>query len=199
MKNKGFTLIEIVVVVVVLGIVVGMIYENFFYNEKALRRQRSWSEMNTKARKASTYISKEIRMIGYSGKDPGRPSQSFGIISGEPNRLVYSHDIDGPELGVVDSVDIHSIELRHDTLYIDGNFAMDNVISLRFTYVDEAGNEVNNFPIREVDPSGNWIFPPGASLVDHIEYHLQILNPFVSVRDTIHYRGLASLRNSRPN
>lgn len=196
MNKKGFTLIELVVSVLVLGMILTMMYRIFFYQEKSLRRQRQWSEINTIQRKASTYISKELRNIGYCDRiSSGGVVQAFGIINGMANRIEYSHDIYGPTLGVVDLPDDrHSIGVGGDTLYIDDDFALDNVISLEFTYIDTTGDTVTN--VSEVDVNGDWVLPAGSHPVQHVEYSLVTVSP--SFSDTVNYRGLASLRNKRP-
>lgn len=196
MNKKGFTLIELVVSVLVLGMILTMMYRIFFYQEKSLRRQRQWSEINTIQRKASTYISKELRNIGYCDRiSSGGVVQAFGIINGMANRIEYSHDIYGPTLGVVDLPDDrHSIRVGGDTLYIDDDFALDNVISLEFTYIDTTGDTVTN--VSEVDVNGDWVLPAGSHPVQHVEYSLVTVSP--SFSDTVNYRGLASLRNKRP-
>ncbi len=198
MNNKGVTLIELMVVLVIMGIVFGMVYQNFFYQEKFLRRQRQWAELNIKARKASTYITKELRMIGYSNSSMG---DAFGIADGNANSITYTHDVDGLTPGVVDKEDIHSIEIRADTLYIDGDFALDDVDSLHFTYTDTTETEVSP-PVCEVDTLGQWILPTGNYPIAYIGYTLALRNPYHSSGDTmktvISYKGLAALRNERP-
>ncbi|MBN1695411.1 prepilin-type N-terminal cleavage/methylation domain-containing protein [candidate division WOR-3 bacterium] len=194
MNKKGFTLVELVCVILVLGLVLTMVYQNFFFQEKSLRRQREWSEMNIKGRKASTYIAKQLRIIGYSRKIFGS-SHSFGIINGTSNGIVYSHDVDGAQWGVVDAVDIHSMTVSHDTLYIDGNFAIDRVASLQFTYTDTTGAILPS--IIEVDSAGEWQLLGGAP-IESIKYNLRVYNPSVTNPDTINYYGLVSLRNKRP-
>jgi len=195
MNKKGFTLVELIVAIVVLGMILTVVYRFFFYQEKFLRRERQWSELNMASRKASTYISKELRMIGYSGSVLG--GQAFGVINGWADSIEYSNDFYGPQLGVVDLPDdMHSIKVRKDTLYIDDDFALDNVISLKFTYIDTTGDTVTN--VTEVDSQGNWILPSGEQPIAHIEYHLKLASPLSQYTDTIYYNGLASLRNKRP-
>jgi prepilin-type N-terminal cleavage/methylation domain-containing protein len=196
MNKKGFTLVELVVAVVVLGIILTMMYRIFFYQEKSLRRQRQWSEINTIQRKASTYISKELRNIGYCDRiNSGGVTQAFGIINGRANSIEYSYDVDSITAGVVDLPgDTHSIRVSGDTLKIDGYFALDNVVSLEFTYIDTTGDTVTN--VSEADVNGNWVLLSGQHPIEHVEYSLIAASP--SFSDTIIYHGLATLRNKRP-
>jgi prepilin-type N-terminal cleavage/methylation domain-containing protein len=198
MNRKGFTLVELMVTLVVLGVILTVVYRFFFNQEKFLRRQRQWSELNMVSRKASTYISKELRNIGYCDRTgSGGIGQAFGIINGAANSIQYSHDIYGPQLGVVDNPqDIHSITVVGDELLIDGDVALDNVISLTFTYTDYADNPVTD--VTEVDVDGNWILPVGQQPVEYIGYDLKLASPLSRFTDTVNYHGVASLRNKRP-
>jgi len=193
MNKKGFTLVELMVSILILGIILTMVYRVFFYQEKSLRRQRQWSEVNTIQRKASTYIAKELRNIGYCDKtNLSGATKAFGIISGESDSIRYSNDIDGAQLGTVDPEDIHSIRVSGDSLLIDGDFALDNVVSLNFIYTDTTGNIDSS--VVEVDDDGNWTLGIGEEPIEHIEYNLRI----ASATDTIEYSGMATLRNKRP-
>jgi len=198
MNKKGFSLVELMVAIVILGVILTGVYGFFFNQEKFLRKQRQWSELNIASRKASTYISKELRNIGYCDKTASVSLvHAFGIISGTANSISYSHDIYGSQLGVVDTLaDIHSIGVSGDTLYIDNDFALNNVVSLEFTYVDTTGNTVTN--VSEVNADGGWVLPAGSYPVEHISYLLKLSSPLSQYRDTITYQGLATLRNKRP-
>jgi len=197
MNKKGFTLVELLVSIIILGIILTMVYKVFFYQEQSLRRQRQWSEMNTIQRKASTYISKELRNIGYCDKtNLMGATKAFGIINGQDNSIQYSNDIDGAVMGTVDPEDIHSIEMIGDELIIDGYFALDNVVSLDFIYTDTTGSVVS--PVTEVNTDGDWILPFGDKPIEHIEYNLKIVLPSSKFSDTVEYSGLATLRNKRP-
>jgi prepilin-type N-terminal cleavage/methylation domain-containing protein len=197
MKKKGFTLVEMIVALLVLGVILTVVYRFFFSQEKFLRQQRQWSELNMVSRKASTYISKELRNIGFCDRiGSGGVAQAFGIINGTANSIQYSHDIYGLQLGVVDTSDIHSIRVSHDTLYIDDDFALDNVVSLTFTYIDTARDTVTN--VAEVDVNGEWVLLAGQHPVEYIEYNLRLASSLSQFRDTVDYRGLATLRNKRP-
>jgi prepilin-type N-terminal cleavage/methylation domain-containing protein len=191
MKEKGFSLIELIVAVVVLGMILVVVYSVFFYQEKTLRRQRQWSELNMKGRKASTYIAKEIRLIGCSRKIFGG-SHSFGIVSGAADSIVYLHDVDGMWPGEVDAGDIHSIYMSGDTLYIDGDFACNNVTSLEFIYTDVTGATAA-LPVSEVNALGEWILV--GNQIRDIEYTLELQNPSPIFPDVVVYSGVVSLRN----
>lgn len=195
MNKKGFTLVELMVAMLVLSVVLIAVYRVFFVQEKTLRRQRQWSALNMKGRKASTYIAKEIRLIGYCQATFGA-SQSFGIVDGTANGLVYSHDVYGAQPGLVDNPDdIHSITLAGNDLLIDGDFACENVASLVFVYHDVTG-AIAAVPVQEVTVLGNWIF--AGNQIESIEYTLELFSPSPAYPDHVFYNGIVSLRNRRP-
>lgn len=195
MNKKGFTLVELMVAMLVLSVILISVYRVFFYQERTLRRQRQWSALNMKGRKASTYIAKEIRLIGYCQETFGG-THAFGIVDGGANGLVYSHDVYGAQPGRVDNpADIHSITLAGNELLIDGDFACENVASLNFVYNDVT-EAVADTPVTEVDVSGNWIL--AGNQIENIEYTLKLYSLSPVYPDTVVYNGIVSLRNRRP-
>jgi len=193
-KKKGFTLIELLVVIAIMGIVFAMVYQNFFYQEKGMRRQRQISEVNMKARKATNYMVNEFRQIGFSGRGLS-PSDHFGTINGTVNSIVYTHDLKGSLTGVVEAADIHSVTTNGDTLFIDGDRALLFVDSLGFTYFDVQGNKIAP-PVIEVNSIGDWLLPGGSYPIGRIELTLRLVYPYS--KDTVTYSESAALRNLRP-
>ena len=194
MKNKGFSLIELLMVITIMGVIFTMFYQTFFYQEKSMRRQRQISELNMKARKASHYMVNELRQIGFSGRGLS-PLHTFGIVSGNVNSIQYTHDLDGSTVGVVDAEDIHTISINGDTLLIDGDWALTFVDSLGFTYIDIRGSKVST-PVSEVNTGGSWILPGMSHPISRIEFTIRLVYPYS--RDTVTYRNIVAIRNLRP-
>lgn len=194
MKNKGFSLIELMVVVTIMGIVFAMVYQNFFFQSKSMRTQRNISELNMNARKASHYIVNELRQIGFSGRGLS-PVHSFGIVSGNLNSIQYTHDLKGSTSGLVDGEDVHSITVNGDTLFIDGDRALQFVDSLGFTYIDVVGNIVSP-PVSEVDASGGWVLPVTDHIISRIEFTLRLVFP--NSNEVTTYSNIVAIRNLRP-
>lgn len=194
MRNKGFSLIELIMVITIMGIVFTMVYQNFFYQDKSMRRQRQISEIGMKARKASHYLVNELRHIGFSGRGLS-PLHSFGIVSGNVNSIQYTHDLDGSTVGVVDAADIHTISISGDTLLIDGDWALKFLDSLGFTYIDITGSVVSA-PVQEVNTSGTWILPGGSHPISRIEFTLRLVHPYSN--EVITYNNTVAIRNLRP-
>jgi len=194
MKNKGFSLIELLMVITIMGVIFTMFYQTFFYQQKSMRRQRQISELNMKARKASHYIVNELRQIGFSGRGLS-PLHTFGIVSGNVNSIQYTHDLDGSTVGVVDAEDIHMISVSGDTLLIDGDWALVFVDLLGFKYIDVTGSVVGP-PVNEVTTGGSWILPGMSHPISRIDFTLRLVHPYSE--DTVTYNNTVAIRNLRP-
>ena len=203
MKNKGFSLIELMVVLVFMGIISISIYQQFILQQTGLREQQEFSSVNIKARRASEYLMNELRHIGFC-KRPLSPDHRFGIISGSNNSISYTHDVFGDFEGIVDSTDIHSIEVRGDTLYIDGDRATNFLDSLGFTYIDVNGDSIDPAEtVSEVDSNGFWVMEepvtpgndPGRYPINLIDFTLRFVYPDGS-REIIYHEAV-QIRNVR--
>jgi len=99
MKKKGFTLIELMVVLVFMGIISVFIYQQFILQQTGLRDQQEFSRANIKARRSGEYIVNELRHIGFC-KRPLSPDHKFGIIAGASTSISYTHDVFGNTEGI---------------------------------------------------------------------------------------------------
>jgi prepilin-type N-terminal cleavage/methylation domain-containing protein len=205
MKKEGVTLIELMVVLVFMGIISAAIYQQFILQQKALRNQQEFSKANIKARRASEYIVGELRHIGFCRR-PFSPDDNFGIVRGNSNSISYTHDIFGETEGIVDAEDIHSIEQRGDSLFIDGDRASGLLDSLGFTYIDVNGDTIPaTSVVSEVDDSGNWVMPdptggnegndPGHYPINKIDCTIRFLYP--DGKKKVTYREMVQIRNVR--
>ena len=204
MKNKGFTLIELMVVLVFMGIISVFIYQQFILQQTGLREQQEFSRINIKARRSSEYIVNELRHVGFCRR-PLSPDDNFGIILGNRNLILYTHDVFGNIEGSVDNpADIHSIERIGDVLFIDGDRAADFLDSLGFTYIDVNGDTIPaGDNVTEVDSNGNWVMPdpavlgndPGCYPINIIDYTVRFVYPDSSRYVT--YHETVQIRNTR--
>jgi len=204
MKKKGFTLIELMVVLVFMGIISAFIYQLFILQQRGLRNQQEFSRVNIKARRASEYIVNELRHVGFCQR-PLSPDDNFGIVLGSSDSISYTHDVFGDTEGVVDNPeDIHSITKRGDTLFIDGDRAANFLDSLGFTYIDVNGDIIPvGDDVSEVDEDGIWVMPypttlgndPGSYPINIIDYAVRFVYPDGEKKVT--YRETVQIRNIR--
>jgi prepilin-type N-terminal cleavage/methylation domain-containing protein len=204
MKEKGFTLVELVVVLVFMGIISVCIYQQFILQQVGLREQQEFSRSNIKARRSSEFIVNELRHVGFCRR-PLAPDDNFGIIRGSLSSISYTHDVFGDTEGAVDiPADVHSIEQIGDTLLIDGDRAANFLDSLGFTYIDVNGDTVPiGDDVVEVDSSGAWIMEepttlgndPGCYPINMIDYTVRFIYPDSS--RTVTYRETVQIRNIR--
>jgi len=204
MKKEGFTLIELMVVLVFMGIISVFIYQQFIFQQTGLRNQQEFSRVNIKARRTSEYIVNELRHVGFCQR-PLSPEDNFGIVLGSLNAIYYTHDVFGDTAGVVDNPDdIHSIVKNGDTLYIDGDRAANFLDSLGFTYIDVNGDTVPvGSDVTEVDEGGLWVMEdpvnlgndPGYYPINTIDYTVRFIYPDGSKKIT--YRETVQIRNVR--
>lgn len=61
MHRKGFTIVELIIVLTLLGIVLGVGYNLFFYGENTFRKGSNKYQLQSDVRLASDFISEEIR------------------------------------------------------------------------------------------------------------------------------------------
>jgi prepilin-type N-terminal cleavage/methylation domain-containing protein len=203
-KKKGFTLVELMVVLVFMGIISVAIYQQFILQQKGLRDQQEFSRMNIRARRSSEYIVNELRHVGFCRR-PLSPDHNFGIIQGSSNSISYTHDVFGDVEGSVDNPeDIHSIEQIADTLFIDGDRAANFLDSLGFTYIDVNGDTIPvGSDVTEVNEAGNWIMPdpatigndPGSYPINIIDYTVRFIYPDGS--KSVIYHEAVQIRNTR--
>jgi type IV pilus assembly protein PilW len=104
-KNKGFSLIELMIAMAVGSIIMGLIYKTYAAQQASYTSQHLAVEMQQNIRAAMSLIKREIRMAGYDpitsdgidnggapgADDPGETSGA-GIISAAGNFIEFSFD-----------------------------------------------------------------------------------------------------------
>ena len=106
--NKGFTLIEVLIVLVVSGIIMTGIYSAFQTQQDSYLAQEQVAEMQQNLRAGLYIMTKELRMAGYDGDNhtshsscnlyvPGTPGSAVapGILAVTATQLDFSIDLDG--------------------------------------------------------------------------------------------------------
>lgn len=141
MNNKGFTLIEILVVLAISGIVLGAIYQTYHSQQKSYIVQEEIAKMQQNLRAAMFMITSELRMAGF---DPSG-STSAGIVPGQwtATSLQFTKDVNSD--GTIASTDGSNETVRY---WIDGNMNLirtestnqivaSNIEAINFYYLQE--------------------------------------------------------------
>ena len=90
-SNKGFTMVELLVAMVVALLALGAIYSTFLNQQKSYVVQGETAAMNQNIRAAMFYLQREIRMAGC---DPFG-SASAGIIAANATSINFTEDVRG--------------------------------------------------------------------------------------------------------
>jgi len=107
--NKGFTLIEVLIVLVVSGIIMTGIYSAFKTQQDSYRVQEQVAEMQQNLRAGLYIMTKELRMAGYDGDNHTSHSSCNLYVPGTPGPAV------APGILAVTTTQIDfSMDLNHD-------------------------------------------------------------------------------------
>jgi prepilin-type N-terminal cleavage/methylation domain-containing protein len=87
LSQKGFTIIELMVALVLSFILIGAVYGTFTSQQKAYTVQDQVAEMQQNARMAMNILVRDIRMAGYGMPDTGVSSPSIPSPSWGPSGL----------------------------------------------------------------------------------------------------------------
>ena len=148
-NDNGFTLVELLVVIAVMGVVMASVYTAFYSQQKSYAVQEQVAGMQQNLRAAIYHVERELRMVGY---DPAY-SGLFGLKSnGSDGRLTDANNIyftvDRNEDGVEDNTDEEQIAFRLDangnlqkysTDAVHWHTVAENIDSLEFVYIDGDG------------------------------------------------------------
>jgi type IV pilus assembly protein PilW len=90
-KNNGFTLIEILIVLVISGFVMTAIYTTYISQQKSYSVQRKISEMQQNLRAALQVMTTDLRMAGY---DPTRTADAKVVsMATNPASIRFTADL----------------------------------------------------------------------------------------------------------
>jgi len=90
-RDKGFTIVELLVVMVISGVVMGGIYQVYYTQQRSYMVQEQVAAMQQNLRAAMFFMSREIRMAGC---DPTGQA-SVGITTADPASMSFTMDIRG--------------------------------------------------------------------------------------------------------
>jgi type IV pilus assembly protein PilW len=78
-KQKGFTLVELLVVIAVSGILSAVIFTTYTINQGALEAQTQVSDVQQNVRSAMLLITRDMRMAGYDPLDSWKKGMTWGF------------------------------------------------------------------------------------------------------------------------
>jgi prepilin-type N-terminal cleavage/methylation domain-containing protein len=174
-NQKGFSLIEMMVVVVILGLIVLGLVAFFTGGVKSWVAGQSQLEAQRNARQAMDIMVREIR----EGKNVKTSSTT--------NSILFITPFNG-------SLDIQ-YHLNVGTLYRNTNAIIDNVLSLSFTYFNNNGEQIcddSGVPINPLDSDT-------APKVSKVHIYLQVDvdddgNPDVTLNTDVNLRNYGFLQ-----
>lgn len=176
-RSSGFTLVEVLVSMAIVGIVLGAIYSLFISQSRTASVQEQVVTMQQNLRAAIYFMEREVRMAGYNparvtaggaGQDidcngTDDPSQSddsatlmtdeseaIGIKNAQAGSLTFSRDLNG-DGDSCDSDESITYVLNGAMLEKNSTPIAENIETLLLEYLDSAGNPASTFgAIRQV-------------------------------------------------
>jgi type IV pilus assembly protein PilW len=171
-SERGFTLTELMIAMVLTSLVMGMVYSTYYSQQKSATVQEQVSGMQQNLRMAMYYMESEIRMAGY---DP-MGTAGAGIQTPNAQTIRFTMDLtDDPGTGDPDgSVDDNGEDITYALYDADGDGDNDlgrdtgggnvlfaeNIDALNFIYLDAENivtanlNEIRSVQISVVARTG---------------------------------------------
>jgi len=159
-RERGFTLIEILISLAIVGIVMGAIYSTYYSQQKSYMVQEQVAEAQQNLRAALYYLEREIRMAGY---DPTGGANAK-ILTAQPNTIRFTMDLTdnagtgGPDKDTLDAnedityrLTAGVLERKSSTSAVSFSPVANNIEALNFVYLDGNGAvTANPLAIRAV-------------------------------------------------
>lgn len=149
LKNDGFTIVELLIVMAMSGILMGAVYSTFYSQQKSYVLQEQISAMQQNSRAGMFYLEMEIRVAGC---DP-TGNANARIITADPELITFTSDIRGAAAGSPPDGDTDdpNENITYSLGDIDGDgigdhldrnneIVAEDIDALNFVYLDELGN-----------------------------------------------------------
>ena len=150
--NAGFTLVELMVSLMVLGLVVGALSTILISSNRMHQRTASRAELQASSRQAFSLMTAELRQAGADPSIP--PAGIVGIVSADSTVLRVRADLNGdgaiqttePSEDVIYSFDPVAKKLLRNP-GAGAVSALDRVTTMRFSYFNAAGQPLTPLPL----------------------------------------------------
>ena len=123
-NQKGFTLIEMVIVIVLISIIAGVAAMIILEGAKSYQKEVSYSDIHNQGRLAIERMAREIRMI--------RSATAADISTMTASNIVFN-DVNGTNI---------QFSFAGNTISRSGNTLANNVQSMAFSYYQQDGTTV---------------------------------------------------------
>jgi prepilin-type N-terminal cleavage/methylation domain-containing protein len=140
-SNKGFTIVELLVAMVVSLLAMAAIYSTFLSQHRSYQIQNETSDMQQNIRAAMYHMEREIRMAG-SNPFNSLPSSSFGITAAGQTSITFTEDVTGPPAGIPQAPKPDGIV--NDPTIIPNIANEDITYALNGTNLERTDNSLNN-------------------------------------------------------
>jgi prepilin-type N-terminal cleavage/methylation domain-containing protein len=172
-SNRGFTMVELLVAMVVGLLAMAGIYSTFLSQHRSYKIQKETSEMQQNIRAAMFYMQREIRMAG-SNPYKTLPLAAFGITAPGQNSITFTEDISDGNPGTAPNGSIDANETITynladsdadgvvDELRRNGQTVAQNIDWLDFFYINNSveitivARTQDPLPIGIIDNNTYW-------------------------------------------
>jgi type IV pilus assembly protein PilW len=134
-KEKGFTLVELMAAMVIAVVVMAGIYAAYYTQQKNATAQEQTAEMRQNLRAGLDLMTREIRMAGF---DPTHAAGA-GIVTPTANSIVFTSDLNG-DGDTADTDENITYALSGTILQRNGQAVAENIDAVNFVYLDGSGN-----------------------------------------------------------
>lgn len=149
-RQRGFTLVELLVSIALVGIVMASVYSSYYSQQKAYVTQEQVAAMQQNLRAALYHLERDIRMAGYNPKG----ATGAGILTAGENSIQITKDDNGTPDGLFNGANENITYLLSGGLLRRDPGSMqvaENIDALQFEYLDENGAVTANIAaIRSV-------------------------------------------------
>jgi prepilin-type N-terminal cleavage/methylation domain-containing protein len=169
LQSRGFTLVEILVVLVIMGVVTGAVYTTFLSTQRQAYTQDEVVEVQQNLRAALDYLVKDIRMAQFMA-----PANNTALVT-VPTQLLVDDNSDGdyedtderPILSLVSATSMHGYARVTGVAVSGSDLELDVAPNTMQQFAD--GDVVRVFRPVDLNPVTNVYLVTGAPSGDQVD------------------------------